>query len=201
MRLEVAAPSLGVALALFLVASGMLLIGHTHTGRARTLLLLRMGLRNMFRRPSQSSGLLVGFSRHQLSWITNWIWAGRELSHLCRCVPAKQELIGHVDASVSGTFQSVSRIYSSLASLRRLPHVGAAAALFIAAIDLTISSRRSGLAVHRIDVYAIPKNFRDGIWVTSNRDRQARLYQKLGPGQAALSRSRAHCLKRPGAEA
>src|SRR5215469_15973492 len=118
-------------------------------------ILLRMGLRKMTRRPSQTLVLLCG-----LALSTAVITASFGLSDSITASEVQQRLarIGAVDESITGPFTQ-AQIDTTLARLRQDSHVAAASAILFAPQSPTVTELRTGLSVHDVDLYAVPPDF------------------------------------------
>ena len=142
-----------LALALAVMTGGVLfLLGGLALAHP---LLLRMGLRNIVRRPRQTTLLLAG-----LALATAVITASFGLQDSFTSSAAAQRVahMGIVDESVTGPFTQ-DQIEHGLASIRALPQVQAASALGVYPQSPTVTSLRTGFAVHDVDFYALPPDF------------------------------------------
>lgn len=130
-------------------------------------ILVRMGLRNMTRRPSQTLVLLCG-----LALSTAVMTASFGLSDSITASEVQQRLarMGAVDESITGPFTQV-QVDSTLARLRQESNVAAASAIFFAPQSPTVTLLRTGLSVHGVDLYAVPPDF-DQVYgaITNSRD-------------------------------
>jgi ABC-type lipoprotein release transport system permease subunit len=118
-------------------------------------LLLRIGLRNTTRQPGKTILLLCG-----LALATAVITASFGLQDSFTSSATAQRLahIGTVDESVTGPFTQ-QQIERDLARIRAFPQVQAASALGVYPQSPTVTSLRTGFAVHNVDFYALPPDF------------------------------------------
>src|SRR5262249_2341655 len=118
-------------------------------------ILVRMGLRNMTRRPSQTLVLLCG-----LALSTAVITASFGLSDSITASKLQQRLapIWAVDERATGPFTQ-AQVDTPLARLRQDSHVAAASAILFAPQSPTVTELRTGLSVHDVDLYAVPPDF------------------------------------------
>lgn len=114
-----------------------------------------LGLRNTVRRPAQTL-LLVG----GLALATAVITASFGLTDSVTDSAQAQRLarMGNVDESVTGPLTG-AQVTATLARLRRAPEVQAATALTYIPQGPTITSARTSLSVHDVDMYAVPPEF------------------------------------------
>ncbi|GCE20111.1 ABC transporter permease [Dictyobacter kobayashii] len=142
-----------LALTLAVVTAGVLLL---LPGLALSNpLLLRMGLRNTVRRPGKTILLLCG-----LALATAVITAsfGLQDSFASSATTQRVAHIGAVDESVTGPFTQ-GQIDRDLARIRAFPQVQAASASGFYPQSPTVTSLRTGFAVHDVDFYALPPDF------------------------------------------
>jgi putative ABC transport system permease protein len=118
-------------------------------------MLCRLALRNTVRRPAQALLMLCG-----LALSTAVITASFGLTDSFTDSAQAQRLarMGNVDESVTGPF-TASRVTATLARLRRAGDVQAAAAITFIPQGPTITSTRTGLSLHDIDLFAVPPAF------------------------------------------
>lgn len=142
-----------LALALAVVTGGVLLV---LLGLALTNpLLLRMGLRNTVRRPGKAILLLCGLALATAVMTASF---GLQDSFTSSAVTQRIAHMGDVDESVTGPFTQ-DQIDRDLARIRAFPQVRAACALGIYPQSPTVTSLRTGFAVHDVDFYALPPDF------------------------------------------
>ena len=117
--------------------------------------LLRMGLRNMGRRPGRALVLLCG-----LALATAVITSSLGLSDSFTDTALQHRLarMGNVDESITGPFTK-SQIDTAIAQIRRNPDVQGVTAISFSPQGPTVVSTRTGFAVHNTDVYGIPSDF------------------------------------------
>ncbi|HEX4206740.1 MAG TPA: FtsX-like permease family protein [Ktedonobacteraceae bacterium] len=140
-----------IALALLLATSGFLLLV---VGLSR-LVFLRMSLRNMIRRPSQTVILLCG-----LMLSTIFITASLGLSDSFTGSEKMYRLaqLGQVDEAVSGHF-SVDQFAAAIARLKQQPGVRATAGILLLRHGADVTNARTSLTQTRLDVYGLPPAF------------------------------------------
>ncbi|GHO55912.1 ABC transporter permease [Ktedonobacter robiniae] len=140
-----------IALALLLATSGFLLLV---VGLSR-LVFLRMSLRNMVRRPSQSVILLCG-----LMLSTIFITASLGLSDSFTGSEKTYRLaqLGQVDEAVSGHF-SVDQFATASARLKQQPGVRATAGVLLLRHGADVTNERTLLTQTRLDIYGLPPSF------------------------------------------
>ncbi len=140
-----------IALALLLATSGFLLLV---VGLSRPVF-LRMSLRNMVRRPSQSVILLCG-----LMLSTIFITASLGLSDSFTGSEKTYRLaqLGQVDEAVSGHF-SVDQFATASARLKQQPEVRAAAGVLLLRHGADVTNERTLLTQTRLDIYGLPPAF------------------------------------------
>ncbi|GHO81218.1 hypothetical protein KSD_89890 [Ktedonobacter sp. SOSP1-85] len=140
-----------IALALLLATSGCLLLV---VGLSRPVF-LRMSLRNMVRRPSQSVILLCG-----LILSTIFITASLGLSDSFTGSEKTYRLaqLGQVDEAVSGQF-SVDQFATSSARLKQQPGVRATAGVLLLRHGTDVTNERTLRTQTRLDVYGLPPAF------------------------------------------
>lgn len=140
-----------IALALLLVTSGFLLLV---VGLSR-LVFLRMSLRNMVRRPSQTVILLCG-----LMLSTVFITASLGLSDSFTASENMYRLaqLGQVDEAVSGHF-SVDQFAAASARLKQQAGVRATAGVLLLRHGADVTNVRTSLTQTRLDVYGLPPAF------------------------------------------
>ncbi len=142
-----------LALLLVILTGGMLLI-LTGLGVSNPIL-FRMGLRNMVRRPSQTLLLLCGLL---LSTVVTTASFGLSDSFANSALTYRLAAMGNVDESVSGTFTQ-NQVDAALVRIRQLPEVQAASAILFNPQGPTLTSLRTNLSIHNMDLYAVPPDF------------------------------------------
>ncbi|HLJ32552.1 MAG TPA: FtsX-like permease family protein [Ktedonobacteraceae bacterium] len=142
-----------LALSLAILTGGMFLI-LLSLGVSNPIL-LRMGLRNMVRRPSQTLLLLCGLL---LSTVVTTASFGLSDSFTNSALTYRLAAMGNVDESVSGTFTQ-NQVDSALVRIQQLPEVQAASAIIFYAQGPTLTSLRTNLSIHNMDMYAVPPDF------------------------------------------
>src|SRR5215472_19188314 len=115
-------------------------------------IILRMGLRNMFRRPSQTLILLCGLVLSTIVITTSF---GLADSFSDSILTHRLAAMGNVDESVTGPFTQ-SQLDSALAQIRGTSSVQVVTAIHIGTSSLTFTSERTGLSIHDVDVYGVP---------------------------------------------
>ena len=140
-----------IVLALLLITGGLLLL---IVGLSR-LVFLRMSLRNMVRRPSQTVILLCG-----LMLSTIFITASLGLSDSFTGSEKTYRLaqLGQVDEAVSGHF-SVGQFAQASARLKTQPGVRATAGILLLRHGADVTNERTSLTQTRLDVYGLPPAF------------------------------------------
>ncbi len=142
-----------LALTLAVVTGGILLL---LLGLAlNNPLLLRMGLRNMVRRPGKTFLLLFGLALASAVMTASF---GLQDSFTSSAAAQRVARIGNVDESVTGPFTQ-GQIDRDLVRIRAFPQVQAASAIGLYPQSPTVTSLRTGLAVHDVDFYALPPDF------------------------------------------
>jgi putative ABC transport system permease protein len=142
-----------LALTLAVVTGGMLLL---LLGLAlNNPLLLRMGLRNMVRRPGKTLLLLCGLALASAVMTASF---GLQDSFTSSATAQRVARMGNVDESVTGPFTQ-GQIDRDLVRIRAFPQVHAASAIGLYPQSPTVTSLRTGLAVHDVDFYALPPDF------------------------------------------
>lgn len=173
----------GLALALAVVTGGILflLLGLALTNP----LLLRMGLRNTVRRPGKTILLLCG-----LALATAVMSASFGLQDSFTSSAAMQRVahMGKVDESVTGPFTQ-DQIERDLARIRAFPQVQAASAIGVYPQSPTVTSLRTGFAVHNVDFYALPPDFDQAYGSLTDAQGQTVQVADLRAGEALVSAS------------
>src|SRR5215472_2179099 len=118
-------------------------------------IILRMGLRNMFRRPSQTLILLCGLVLSTMVITTSF---GLVDSFSDSVLTSRLAAMGNVDESVSGPFTQ-GQLNSALAAIRGASSVQAVTAISLLPHGLVFTSVRTGLSLHGADVYGVPPDF------------------------------------------
>jgi ABC-type lipoprotein release transport system permease subunit len=117
--------------------------------------LLRMGLRNLRRRPGQTLTLLCGLVLSTMVMTASFgLWD----SFADSTVTHELAAFGNVDESVTGAFTR-ARVDTALVSIRHHPNIQAATAILLQPGSLTITSVRTGLTIEQVDLYAVPPDF------------------------------------------
>ncbi len=177
-----------LALALAVMTAGVLcvLLGLG----ANNPVLLRMGLRNMGRRPGRALVLLCG-----LALATAVITASLGLSDSFTDSALQHRLarMGNVDESITGPFTQ-SQIDTAIAKIRRNPDVQGIAAISFSPQGPTVVSTRTGFAVHNTDFYGVPSDFDHVYGPLSDARGQAVHFADLAAGEAFVSPALAQSL-------
>src|SRR5581483_2750224 len=147
--------------------------------------LVRMGLRNMVRRPSQTLILLCGL---MLSTIVITTSFGLSDNFTNSTLTHRLAAMGNVDESVTGPFAQ-NQLDSALARIRGTSSVQAATAIYFDPQSLTVTSARTGLSVHDIDVYAVPPDFDQVYGPISDIHGKVEHFADLGANQVYVSAS------------
>ena len=152
--------------------------------------LLRIGLRNMGRRPGRALVLLCG-----LALATAVITASLGLSDSFTDSALQHRLarMGNVDESITGPFTQ-SQIDSAMAQIRRNPDVQGVAAISFSPQGPTVVSTRNGFAVHNTDVYGVPSDFDQVFGPLSDVRGQPVHFDDLAAGEAFVSPALAQSL-------
>jgi putative ABC transport system permease protein len=172
-----------LALTLAVVTGGILLL---LLGLAlNNPLLLRMGLRNTVRRPGKTILLLCG-----LALATAVITASFGLQDSFTSSAATQRIahMGTVDESVTGPFTQ-DQIDRDLVRIRTFPQVQAASAIGVYPQSPTVTSLRTGFAVHDVDFYALPPDFDQVYGSLTDAQGRAVHIADLRTGEALVSAS------------
>ncbi|BCL78569.1 ABC transporter permease [Ktedonobacteria bacterium brp13] len=148
-------------------------------------LLLRMGLRNTVRRPGKTILLLCG-----LALATAVITAsfGLQDSFTNSAITQRVAHMGDVDESVTGPFTQ-DQIDRDLARIRAFPQVQAASASGVYPQSPTVTSLRTGFAVHNVDFYALPPDFEQVYGPLTDAQGQTIQIADLRAGEALVSAS------------
>ena len=142
-----------LAVILAVVTGGALLI-LLALGMGNTIL-LRMGLRNILRRPSQTLLLLCGLVLSTVVMTASFgLWDSFAHSILTHELTS----LGNVDESVAGAFTQ-AQVNAALLSIRHNPNVQAATGIIISPHNANITSVRTGLTIENVDLYAVPPDF------------------------------------------
>lgn len=181
MLLQIVSPSMMLTVGLLVITFGVLFV--LLSLGLRQHVLLRMGLRNMLRRPSRTLLLVSGLLLATMV-ITTSFGLSDSLTH--SILAFRQVMVGQVDESVSGSFNQ-AQVSSTLARLRASNQVRAATAIWYDATDPTIFLARTGLAVHRVDVYALPPDFDQVYGPLTDHDGQSVYMANLPPDDVLLS--------------
>ncbi|BCL80837.1 ABC transporter permease [Ktedonobacteria bacterium brp13] len=122
-------------------------------------LLLRMGIRNTMRRPSQTLIILLG-----LVLSTAFVTAsfGLQDSFADSMKTDRLAKVGNVDESVTGTF-SQNQVTQAVTHLRQMPEVQAVSTASITLYGAWAVSERSQLSASDLSVIALPPEF-DGVY-------------------------------------
>ncbi|HEY7415759.1 MAG TPA: ABC transporter permease, partial [Ktedonobacteraceae bacterium] len=148
-------------------------------------LLLRIGARNTVRRPGKTLLLLCG-----LVLATAVITAsfGLQDSLTSSATAQRTAIMGQVDESVTGPFTQ-SMLDRDLARIRAFPQVQAASALGVYPQSPTVTSLRTGFAVHDVDFYALPTDFNQVYGPLTDAQGQDVQVADLRDGEALVSAS------------
>ncbi len=173
-----------LALTLAVVTGGILLL---LLGLAlNNPLLLRMGLRNMVRRPGKTILLLCGLALASAVMTASF---GLQDSFTSSAAAQRVARMGNVDESVTGPFTQ-GQIDRDLVRIRAFPQVQAASAIGLYPQSPTVTSLRTGLAVHDVDFYALPPDFEEVYGpLTDAQGRGAVHIADLRTGEALTSAS------------
>ena len=152
--------------------------------------LLRMGLRNIGRRPGRALVILCG-----LALATAVITASLGLSDSFTDSALQHRLarMGNVDESITGPFTQ-SQISTAITQIRRNPNVQGVAALSFSPQGPTVVSSRTGFAVHNTDLYGVPSDFDQVYGPLSDARGQAVHFTDLAAGEAFVSPALAQSL-------
>ncbi|HVU70719.1 MAG TPA: FtsX-like permease family protein, partial [Ktedonobacteraceae bacterium] len=180
-----------IALALLLVTGGFLLLV---LGLSRPVL-VRMSLRNMVRRPSQTLILLCG-----LTLSTVFITASLGLQDSFTNAEKDYRLaqLGQVDESVSGHF-SVDQFAQASARLQQQPGAQAIAGLLVLRHGADVTDQRTLLTETRMDVYGLPPAFDQVYGPVTDQQGQVIHFADLRADQIMISATVAKIMEvRPG---
>ena len=177
-----------LSLALAAMAAGVLclLLGLG----ANNPVLLRMGLRNMGRRPGRAIVLLCGLA---LSTAVITASLGLSDSFTDSALQHRLARMGNVDESITGPFTQ-SQISTAITQIRRNPNVQGVAALSFSPQGPTVVSTRTGFAVHNTDLYGVPSDFDQVYGPLSDARGQAVHFTDLAAGEAFVSPALAQSL-------
>jgi len=170
-----------VALTLVGVTGGMLLV--LLVLALRQAMLWRMALRTMTRRPAQTLLLLCGLV---LSTVVITASFGLQDSFADSTLAQRLAAMGRVDESVTGAF-TPTQVTTALARLRHAPSVQAATGLIVYSDGANLSSLRTGLTLHNVDLYALPPDFARVYGPLSDLHGQRVLVARLRPNEVVLS--------------
>lgn len=148
-------------------------------------LLLRMGARNTVRRPGKTLLLLCGLTL-ATAVITGSFGLQDSFTHSAAIQRVAH--MGQVDESVTGPFTQ-DMLDRDLARIRAFPQVQAASALGIYPQSPTVTSLRTGFAVHDVDFYALPRDFDQVYGPLTNAQGQTVRIADLRVGEALVSAS------------
>jgi putative ABC transport system permease protein len=172
-----------LALALAVVTGGILLL---LLGLAlNNPLLLRIGLRNMVRRPGKTILLLCGLALASAVMTASF---GLQDSFTSSAGAQRVARMGNVDESVTGPF-TWDQIDRDLVRIRAFSQVQAASAIGLYPQSPTVTSLRTGLAVHDVDFYALPPDFEQVYGPLSDALGRAVHIADLRSGEALVSAS------------
>ncbi|HLW00018.1 MAG TPA: FtsX-like permease family protein [Ktedonobacterales bacterium] len=182
-----------LAVTLLVVTGGMLLI-LLALGMSQPVL-VRMGLRQLLRRPSQTLILLCGLVLSTVVMTASFgLWDSFAHSTLTYELAAT----GNVDESVTGAFPQV-QVDSTLVSIRHNPNVQAATGIILHPASLTITSVRTGLTIENVDLYAVPPDFEQVYGPLTDARGQTVSVADLRPDEVLLSATLAqHFAVQPG---
>lgn len=146
-------------------------------------IVLRMGLRNVARRPSQTLIMLTGLT---LSAVLITASFGLQDSFNQSMVSDRLMKMGNVDEAVSGSFTQV-QVNAALAHLQQMPTVQAATGIFYRPLGAQIFSERTALSASDQYVYGIPPTF-DQVYgsLTDIQGHQVH-FADLGPHEVFVS--------------
>lgn len=119
------------------------------------LVLCRMALRNMVRRPSQTLILVLGLALSTMVITSSF---GLSDSFADSTISYRLAALGNVDESVTGPFTQ-AQVNTALARIRQSPDVQAATALTLDNQGIDLSLIPSGLRIPDVIVYAVPAAF------------------------------------------
>ena len=172
-----------LALTLAVVTGGILLL---LLGLAlNNPLLLRIGLRNVGRRPGKTILLLCGLALASAVMTASF---GLQDSFTSSAAAQRVARMGNVDESVTGPFTQ-GEIDLDLARIRAFPQVQAASAIGLYPQSPTVISLRTGLAVHDVDFYALPSDFEQVYGPLTDAQGRAVHIADLRSGEALVSAS------------
>ena len=175
--------STGLSLTLAVITGGILLL---LLGLAlNNPLLLRMGLRNMVRRPGKTILLLFGLALASAVMTASF---GLQDSFTSSAAAQRVAHMGNVDESVTGPFTQ-DQVERDLMRIRAFPQVQAASAIGLYPQSPTVTSLRTGLAVHNVDFYALPPDFEQVYGPLIDTQGRAVHIADLRAGEALVSAS------------
>src|SRR6266566_1781666 len=148
-------------------------------------LLVRMGLRNMVRRPSQTLILLAGLV---LSTVLITASFGLQDSFAASQTRYRLAQAGNMDEAVSGPF-SQSEVSSGLTRLRQMPEVQTATAIILQRLAAQVTDVGSELTTPGIDLFAVPPAFDQVYGPLTTSSGQPVHFADLRAGEVFLSPS------------
>lgn len=171
----------GAMTAVLAILAGLLVLLVIGSGLSNRFL-LRLGVRNMLRRPGHTLLLLCG-----LMLSTALITASLGLNDSLAYSADAQQLasIGNLDEAVTGTFTQ-AQVTSYLAALRGHPGIEAAAALAENYHAATLLSPRTGFSLPNVNVLAAPGDLDQAFGPLRASDGQELHFADLHPGQIYL---------------
>lgn len=148
-------------------------------------LLLRMGIRNTVRRPSQTVIILLG-----LTLSTAFITAsfGLQDSFADSMIADRLAKVGHVDEAVSGSFTQ-EEVTQAITHLRQMPEVQAVAPLNLTVFGAWAVSLRTELSASDLSVLAVPPAFDQVYGPMTDTQGQTVHIADLHPDEVFLSHS------------
>jgi putative ABC transport system permease protein len=162
--------------------TGFILLEVAGTGAANGLL-VRIGVRNMVRRPSQTLLLLCGLVL-SATLITMSFGLQDSLTFSAQARHLAQ--VGNLDETVTGTFtQAQAERY--LSQLRRNPNIQAATALVTGTQQTAIFSERTHLSKARLNMLAVPSNFDQVFGPITTSTGQSIHFSDLRSGEVLIS--------------
>ena len=175
--------STGLSLGLVIVTGGILLwlVGLALNNP----LLLTIGLRNTLRQPGKTLLLLCGLTL-AIAVITASFGLQDSFTHSAGTQRVAH--MGKVDESVTGPFTQ-DQIDRDLARIRTFPQVQAATAIGVYPQSPTVTSLRTGFAIHDVDFYALPPDFDQVYGPLTTAQGQTVHIADLHTGEALVSAS------------
>lgn len=162
--------------------TGFMLLEVVGAGAANGLL-VRIGIRNMVRRPSQTLLLLGGLV---LSAVLIAMSFGLQDSLTFSAQARHLAQVGNLDETVTGTFDQ-NRADSFLAQLRRNPNIQAATGLVTGTQQTALFSERTHLSKARLNMLAVPPDFDQVFGPITTSTGQPIHFSDLQPGEVLIS--------------